>query len=75
VLRGGKSFGSAAPSRAFFECPAGSDRQPVPRTYIGPSTIWRITTVRLLPPRLAGGISGEMIAHSCLGKTVPRTVF
>ena len=39
------------------------------------STISRTTTVRLLPPRLAGAISGEMTAHSCLGKTVLQTVF
>lgn len=62
--RGGKSPGSAAPSRAFCECPAGNDWQPVPGMYIGPLTISRITTVRLLPPRLAGGISGEMIPRS-----------
>src|SRR5215212_10781344 len=52
VLRGGRSFGSDA------------HWQPVLRIYISPLTISRSTTVRLLPPRLACGISGAMIAHS-----------
>jgi hypothetical protein len=58
VLRGGKSFGSDA------------HWQPVPRIYISPLTISRTKTVRLLPPRLAGGISGEMIAHSLSVKSL-----
>jgi hypothetical protein len=52
VLRAGKSFGSAA------------HWQPVLRMYITPLTTARTSTVRLLPPRLAGGMSGPMNAHS-----------
>jgi len=52
VLRGGRSFGIAA------------HWQPVLSTYISPLTISRSSTVRLLPPRLAGGINGPIKAHS-----------
>jgi hypothetical protein len=34
------------------------------RTYITPFTTSRMTTVRLPPPRFAGGITGSMSAHS-----------
>jgi len=52
VLRGGRSFGSAA------------HWQPVLSTYINPLMTSRTSTVRLLPPRLAGGITGATKAHS-----------
>jgi len=52
VLRGGKSFGNEA------------HWQPVLRIYISPLTTSRTTTVRLLPPRFAGGINGAMSDHS-----------
>jgi hypothetical protein len=52
VLRGGRSFGNAA------------HWQPVLSTYITPLTTSRTSTVRLLPPRLAGGINGSTHAHS-----------
>jgi hypothetical protein len=52
VLRGGKSFGNDA------------HWQPVLRIYISPFTTSRSTTVRLLPPRLAGGINGPITDHS-----------
>ena len=44
---GGKSFGIAR------------HWQPVDRTYISPFTTSRMSTVRLPPPRLAGGINGS----------------
>ena len=40
------------------------DWQPVPRMYITPLTTWRMSTRRLPPPCLAGGISGLICAHS-----------
>src|SRR3954452_17006290 len=40
------------------------------RIYISPLTISGSTTVRLLPPRLAGGISGAMIAHSASARSL-----
>src|ERR1700690_1584230 len=52
VLRGGKSFGKAA------------HWQPVLNIYISPLTTSRSLTVRLLPPFLAGGMSGPMIEYS-----------
>ena len=52
MLRGGRSFASAR------------HWHPVLRIYIIPFTTSRISTVRLLPPRLAGGISGPISAHS-----------
>jgi hypothetical protein len=48
---GGKSFGIAR------------HWQPVERTYIRPFTTSRIFTLRLPPPRLAGGINGLTSAH------------
>ena len=38
--------------------------QPVLRIYIRPLTTSRMSTVRLLPPRLAGGMGGATNAHS-----------
>ena len=38
--------------------------QPALRMYIRPLTTSRSFTVRLLPPRLAGGICGSTSAHS-----------
>jgi hypothetical protein len=52
MLRGGRSFGIAR------------HWQPVLRMYISPLTTSRTFTVRLLPPRLAGGISGVTCDHS-----------
>src|SRR4051812_10048644 len=39
-------------------------RHPVLRIYITPLTTERTSTVRLLPPRLAGGMDGPISAHS-----------
>ena len=36
--------------------------------YITPFVTWRISTVRLLPPRLAGGISGPTSPHFDVGQ-------
>jgi hypothetical protein len=52
VLRGGRSFGSAA------------HLQPVERMYITPFSTARSSIVRLFPPRFARGINGVMIAHA-----------
>jgi hypothetical protein len=51
VLRGGRSFGIAR------------HWHPVLRTYMIPFITSRTSTERLLPPALAGGISGAMCAH------------
>ena len=51
MLRGGRSFGSAA------------NWQPVLRMYITPLTMVRTSIVRLLPPFFAGGINGPISAH------------
>src|SRR5260370_22861669 len=58
VLRGGRSFGIAR------------HWQPVLSTYIRPLTSSRTSTVRLLPPRLAGAISGSTNAHSSSVKSL-----
>ena len=42
--------------------------QPVESTYIKPFTTSRMSTVRLPPPRIAGGISGSISAHSSSGQ-------
>jgi hypothetical protein len=49
-FRGGRSLGSAA------------HWHPVLRVYISPFTTSRSFTVRLLPPRFAGGIKGPITA-------------
>ena len=52
VLRGGRSLGIAR------------HWHPVLRMYIAPFTTSRTSTPRLLPPGLAGGISGAIRFHS-----------
>jgi hypothetical protein len=52
VLFGGRSLGQGAPLT------------PVLKTYITPFITSRTSTVRLLPPGLAGGITGATCAHS-----------
>ena len=44
--------------------------QPVLRIYISPLTTSRTFTVRLLPPRLAGGMIGATCAHSASVKSL-----
>jgi hypothetical protein len=42
--------------------------QPVLKMYISPLTTLRRLTERLLPPDVAGGISGAISAHSSSGE-------